>query len=58
MPEFSGVLEYRGEQWGVLEVNRTSDGFTLAQAVLLDDAGQEVHDEDGLPVFHSFFLGR
>ena len=47
-----------GSEWRVISVTRTSDGFLLGTAVLLDpDTGDELQDESGLPVLHSVLLG-
>lgn len=43
--------------WRVVEASRTSDGFVLGTAVLLDDTGEEAQDESGFPIIHSVFLG-
>ena len=54
----SRIIEYRGGQWRLSEPTRTSDGFLLANGILLDpDTGEDFEDEDGYPVIHSFFLG-
>lgn len=54
------ILQYRGQPWQIdpATATRTSDGFLLANGFLLDDEGDAVLDDEGYPVFHSFFLGR
>jgi hypothetical protein len=59
MSPIGQVIEYRdGTQWRVVTVTRTSDGFILGNAVLLDEDGDEAQDESGFPIVHSFFFGR
>ena len=53
------IVTYNGQQWRIAEVQRTSDGFLLGSGFLQDpDTGADAIDEDGYPVYHSFFLGR
>jgi hypothetical protein len=47
-----------GERWELLQVNRTSDGFLLGSARLVDDEGEPILDDGGWPIIKSLFLGQ
>lgn len=60
MERFIGrIVERRdGSQWRIISGSRTSDGFLIGTAVLLDpETGDELQDESGFPILHSVFLG-
>lgn len=52
-------LWFRGVLWEVISIARTSDGFLLGTAQMIDSQTEEtVLDESGFPILHSVFLGR
>ena len=47
-----------GERWQIMTINRTSDGFLIANARLVDEDDMPLLDESGFDVVHSLFLGQ
>lgn len=48
-----------GEEWGIVSVAKTSDGFLQGTAFLIDpETGDQAEDEGGFPIVKSLFLGR
>lgn len=59
-PVITTVTDARtGEKWGVVSVTRTSDGFLMGTAYLLNvETGDVLEDGDGYPIVETLFLGR
>ena len=48
-----------GQEWGLVSVATTSDGFKQGTAFLIDpETGDAAEDGDGYPIVKSLFLGR
>lgn len=47
-----------GTRWRLGAPCKTSDGFATAFGIMIDEDGNDVLDEMGFPVGHSFFLGK
>ena len=47
-----------GTAWRLGPPSRTSDGFVTTYGILIDEDGNDVTDEMGIPVGHTFFLGQ
>lgn len=55
------IVIYNGRRWLLSGFTRTSDGFILANGVMLRGLKTGVtvqKDGDGWPIYHHFFLGR
>lgn len=48
-----------GQEWGIVRTTRTSDGFLMGTAYLLNvETGDVLEDGDGYPIVETLFLGR